>query len=108
MSDQYELMLNIYKRAQEYPDGATQLNIFKETVHHLVVDEFYGLYKNTGNKKPAKEELAGCLINTADKLFEKNKQMISQEEFENYKIWLSENSEKFRALFEKVIEEKTN
>lgn len=101
-------MLNIYKRAQEYPDGATQLNIFGETVHHLVVDEFYGLYKSTGNKVPSKEELAECLIKTADNLFGKNKQMITQEDLENYKGWLKENSEKFRPLFEKVIEEKTN
>lgn len=107
MSDQYEFMLNIYKRAQEYPDGATQPNIFKETVHHLVVDEFYGLYKKTNNKKPAREELAECLVNTADKLFEKNKQMLAQEELENYKKWLRENAERFRPLFEKVIEEKT-
>ncbi len=102
-SDKYELMMNIYRRAQDYPEGATKENIFKETVHHVVIDKFYGLYKSTGEKNPKKEELAKCLLETAELVYKNNPSMISQQELEEYKRWLEENAEKFRHLYEKTF-----
>ncbi len=99
--DSHELMLNIYERAKEYPEGPTQLNIFKETVYHLVTDKFAGLYKQGTSST---EDLAGALINTADEVYNRNPKLISEEALQNFKQDLRNSAEKFRPLYNKVVE----
>ncbi len=101
-NDKHELMMNIYRRAQDYPEGPTKENIFKETVHHVVIDKFYGLFKNIGDNNPTNEDLAKCLLETAELVHKNNPSMISHHELEKYKEWLKENAHKFRKLYERT------
>lgn len=101
--DSHEIMMNIYERAKEYPDGPTQLNIFRETVFHLVTDKFAGLYKQYGDK-PSAEQLGEALVKTCDEIYNNNPNLINEENLESCKQDLKKKAENFRPLFNKVAE----